>query len=646
VAVPSTISGQVGFTVETTAGTRIAPTKFAEVLSENLTAGRKTLRSQAIGGGGAFRKPYALLGQEPGGQIVMEAAAENIVNMFRLCFGNPVTTGAGPYCVDEDTEILTENGWRRYDQVRPGDQVLTYNVDTGMAEWQPTMEVCVFPAEPRTLTLMEGKAHSSLSTPNHRWPVETMRGWQHNRRMVREWRTTETLGILDAIPSAAPLADLPTEQKYGDAFVELIAWFWTEGTIRETGAVKITQSHVVNPALVDRIRGVLREVFGPPHAAGDLVSPLPRWREYVDGSNVRFVLNKAAGALLTHIAPDRVPTFEFLRSLTVAQLALYIDVSMLADNCGPSRLAQKDARQAEAFQFACILAGFNTSIRARKGGAWVVGMNRRTRHMPIAAARQGKEFTITQVEHDGIVWCPRTPNMTWYARRNGTCYFTGNTHTFNWLLTNPLPTATFQVGRTSMDGTVRPFDYIGMMVSTWELGIAPNEYVKMTYNLAGRRAVTDQTLATPTWPTLTPFYSVHATLSILGSTECFDAFTLSGDNKLDISDVVCGTNPGERRVRQAGGPDIKGSFGQDFEDMTMYNAFVNGTTGALTLTLSAPPSSVTITGRVQYIEDNSPALAGADQVLKQTIPFAFVRDAANTDAQTFQVVVVTSTATA
>jgi hypothetical protein len=40
--------------------------------------------------------------------------------------------------------------------------------------------------------------------------------------------------------------------------------------------------------------------------------------------------------------------FGFLRSLTQAQLDLFINVSMLADNSGPTRLHQKDRRQAEA----------------------------------------------------------------------------------------------------------------------------------------------------------------------------------------------------------------------------------------------------------------------------------------------------------
>lgn len=317
-AIGSTLSGQVGFAIETTPGTRQLPTKWVEVLSENLTMGRKTIRSNAIGGGSSIVKPHTLLGQEPGGTITMEAAPENIGTLLRLCMGTPVTTGAGPY-----------------------------------------------------------------------------------------------------------------------------------------------------------------------------------------------------------------------------------------------------------------------------------------------------------------------------------------THTYSRSLSNPLPTATFQVGAPDTGGTVRPFDFIGMMAQNWELSIRPDEYVQMSYTLAGRRAVSDQTLATPTWPTLTgPWTSVHATLTLLGGTESFQSLTIGADNKIDVSAVVSSVNPGERRVREVGRPMITGTIEQEFEDMTLFNAFTAGSVGALSLVITAGASaSLTITGRVQFVEDNTPQMAGAEQIVTQSCPFEFVRDGANTDAQAFSAVLVTTVAT-
>src|SRR5688500_18204859 len=93
----STIAGQAGFAIETVAGTRQAPTKWAEVNSASLTTGQKFIRRNAIGGCSAINRPQTKIGQEPGGSVVMDAAAENIGSMLKLALGTPVTTGVGPY---------------------------------------------------------------------------------------------------------------------------------------------------------------------------------------------------------------------------------------------------------------------------------------------------------------------------------------------------------------------------------------------------------------------------------------------------------------------------------------------------------------------------------------------------------------------
>src|SRR5690606_38683609 len=116
------------------------------------------------------------------------------------------------YCVDEETEILTAAGWKTFREVRPGDVALTLDHGTGLAEWQPVLDVYVFPARPRTMIRMAGRSHSSLTTPQHRWPVE--RPSRNGPGRERAWATTETLAHGDRIPQAAPCADLPTEPKW------------------------------------------------------------------------------------------------------------------------------------------------------------------------------------------------------------------------------------------------------------------------------------------------------------------------------------------------------------------------------------------------------------------------------------------------
>ena len=63
------------------------------------------------------------------------------------------------------------------------------------------------------------------------------------------------------------------------------------------------------------------------------------------------------------------------------------------------------------------------------------------------------------------------------------------------------------------------------------------------------------------------------------------------------------------------------------------------------LTMNAGASAqLTITGQVQFVEDNTPQMGGPGEIVKQTCPFRFVR--VTTDAAAFTAVLTTTTATA
>ncbi|GAA3045153.1 hypothetical protein GCM10020229_65470 [Kitasatospora albolonga] len=369
------------------------------------------------------------------------------------------------YCVDAETEALTPEGWKRHEELKTGDLLLTLNHETGQAEWQRAEGIHVFPAKPRELVLMEGRSHSSLTTPEHRWPVEHYfrrtgtaklknpdgtwadlggRAPRSVRGYERTFATSATLTDKHRITTAAPVANLPAEAVHSDEFVELVAWYWTEGHIARSrgkllNGVTIYQSHTANPHLVDRIEQVLRKLYGPPAPTldrrGDTV---PRWRMYRNGNKTEFRLNTVAGGEVQRVAeaPDKVVRADFVTSLTQDQLALFVEVSVLADGWAQGRggtVTQKVRDRLDALQIACTLLGWPAVVRPAhwKGEErWSLHFSRSersSRFYPVAAHNRGHRFAISRVTHDGPVWCPTTPNSTWLARRNGTVYYTGNT---------------------------------------------------------------------------------------------------------------------------------------------------------------------------------------------------------------------------
>lgn len=328
-------------------------------------------------------------------------------------------------CADTETEILTRRGWLRYDAVHPGDVALTLNTQLALAEWQPVTDVYISPDVGCDVIATRTRSHSSVTTPDHRWPILPKGGG------ALRWRTTSTFVSGDSLLAAAPVVNLPDSPKWSDALVELVAWFYTEGWLgkgsRRENSVTIAQSHAVNPANVARIRACLTSVYGS-QATAKNVRHTAAWVEDTAARMTHFRLNKPAGKVLTELAPGKVPSIAFLTELTHAQLELFIATSIDADGTRKSQgsvavFAQKVLARSEAFQTACLLAGRSGSVRQQRDGrfAFVLRFGER-RTVGGGRARQHSGLSV------GPVWCPSTPNATWCARRDGTIYFTGNTY--------------------------------------------------------------------------------------------------------------------------------------------------------------------------------------------------------------------------
>jgi len=356
------------------------------------------------------------------------------------------------WCTLDNVRIMTRAGWKTYDQLTVGEEVLTLNHDTGLSEWQPLLAVNTWDVVDEPMVTITGRRHTSTTTLNHRWPI--LSGLA--RKRGRDWTTTAELMQAakaagddaqrhEYLVLAAPSADLPTEPKYQDALVELVAWYFTEGNrgVREgrnTPQVIIHQSHIVNPDNCARIRRALTALFGPASESLDkggryatpesvarraearrlraenpkmpnveiarrlgvsgamvakylakeakLRDSAPRWRERVkrSGQLTIFILNSAAAEVILEHAPGRVVTPEFVQRLTAAQLELFIDTAVRGDGHvtakDSSTFGQKDPAMCDAFELACILSGRSVNRYEVTGlGASANGPRLKTQHV-------------------------------------------------------------------------------------------------------------------------------------------------------------------------------------------------------------------------------------------------------------------------
>lgn len=350
--------------------------------------------------------------------------------------------GVGPsYCVAKDTEILTRRGWLKYDELVKGDETLTLNT-SGLAEWQNVDSVHIFDGQ-HDMISMEWRGHSSLTTRNHRWLVGYItKNTSHGGAETLGFRFTTTENLKkenEYVLCAAPVTNLPTEQKYTDAFVELVAWYWTEGCDRTTSnGILISQNRGPNS---NRISAALTSLFGDPSDIKQMqnrIDKVPRWSDWktIDGLDRcgNFSLNTHAGVLFRDVAPDKIVSAEFIASLTKSQLELFINISVMADGHSRERdglrgrergVVQNRKDRLDPLQMACQLAGYQTNLVYQQSrDMYWLAIFERNKILPGGRSQKTKH---KDVKYNGVVWCPKTSNGTWLARRNGTVYFTGNT---------------------------------------------------------------------------------------------------------------------------------------------------------------------------------------------------------------------------
>ena len=323
-------------------------------------------------------------------------------------------------CLTEDTEALTKQGWKHHSELNEGDSIYTMNPDTGLGEWQPISGKLVVPVD-EDIQIVRGQGFKSRFTNGHTFP-----SYKNGLYELKEFKD---IGSTEFIPSGAEAAIFP-EEKYTDSFVELVAWFWTEG-YNNSGAIEISQAKSEN---FDRIRAMLKSEFGESrnllgYKGRGYKEREPKLRKNSNLPLIRWYLNKEASKEVLELCDDKkVLSYDFINSLTKSQLELFIEVSLLADGRA-NRLKQAVKERTEVFVYANLLLGKKVSYSVENMGVYgeytaVDIFTGKPKVMPYNFTRRGK---VSTERYKGNVWCPTVGNHIWLARSQGSVYFTGNT---------------------------------------------------------------------------------------------------------------------------------------------------------------------------------------------------------------------------
>jgi len=199
---------------------------------------------------------------------------------------------------------------------------------------------------------------------------------------------------------------------------------------------------------------------------------------------------------------------------------------------------------------------------------------------------------------------------------------------------------TAQITAGDSSGTVRAFTYAGCKVAKWDLDCGVDGIVTLKVSIDAASESTVTAVATATYAaTAIPLVFTGATFSVGGTATDIQKASLSGDNglKQDRYFMRATTPASKKEQLEANLRTYSGTLDTEFMDLTLYNRFVNGTQGALTMFFNGPIIAGTYAAGLEITLPNvrfdgkGPDVSG-DDVIPISLPFVALDDGTATTA--------------
>lgn len=334
--------------------------------------------------------------------------------------------GIDNHCLDEETDALTNRGWLRWDDIRPGDKVASLGPG-GALSWEQVDRV-IFTRYSGPIHRISSESVDMAVTPGHRvmFSVGDTREDAAAKPVAYELASEFALRPRSWIPIAAK-SGLPDADGISDAELRVIGWIITDGWIcgkRKDGspiAFSIAQRES-NCAAVERD---LRQA-GLDFSAKSRTTDLSRSSLNIATAEplVTYRIGASSCERLRRFVPNKSSLPSIVWRLSDRQFGVFLDAVLCGDGSanGPlSHILYGNLGFLEEMQAACVTHGVSAKIvkvPGRPEHRLLINEKRVEQVVPKAVARAD--------EYQGVVWCLNVPSGNFLARRSGKPFFTGN----------------------------------------------------------------------------------------------------------------------------------------------------------------------------------------------------------------------------
>lgn len=366
------------------------------------------------------------------------------------------------YCVDSETEALTQRGWLKESDMATSDKILSF--DGEHMVWSDIHSIFRDHYNGKMFK-MASRGIDALITPGHKIVVDD------GLVKIEHLKESDRIILMgNSIKDQNPV--------HQDSLVELIGWIVTEGNYQPNKKqITIYQNEGI---YADRIRNALSDL-GFEFAE----------KKSSKSDNIAFSIKRKHWNKITELIPTKNLTMNFILSLSNNQKNLLIETMINADghrHGALKRYTQKNKIHMDLFQALLALTGQKMNVHYvenkmsfGKPVNYYIGnifsrRGNKTRGESVnlhggknnGRARPGlgkvTHPNFPTIDYNGIVWCPKTDYGCFLARRNGKPYLTGNT--YNDEMRNQALLQLVQIGlQFDESKSANPFAYYTAVIS-------------------------------------------------------------------------------------------------------------------------------------------------------------------------------------
>ena len=310
-------------------------------------------------------------------------------------------------CVDTETEVLSEEGFKRYDELKEGDRIFTWN--DGKLELNTVNKVVTKPYK-GFMHSYKGRGYHQFVTPTHRVLAK-----KNGESEYRIFHSEEIFA--SSAKFALPIMFNDTALKPADltdAEIRMAAIVYTNGNfdMRQNSVhrVSIFQSPSFPEKLAEirKLAEALNLKWTEKAVQGGFETAVAKLTFYGDSARK-----------LAELTEEKTRIRKIFTKMDRRQSKLFLDTWMNCDGQPEKNLLQYDNEDiGDSLQLIALRAG-ETSVKVvRKHSTYI---RRRNKSEAIW------NYEKTEVPYDGVVWCPNVDNGTAVFRKDGCVFISGQT---------------------------------------------------------------------------------------------------------------------------------------------------------------------------------------------------------------------------